>query len=423
MEWTYTVRNVLVGSALLGLTGGVLGCFALLRRQSLLSDALAHAALPGICLAFLLTGSKSPGVLLAGAMGAGVLGAFAILGVIRVSRIKEDSAIGIILSVFFGMGILLLTWIQKLPAGNQSGLDRFLFGQAATLGVDDIRLLSMVAILVIVAVVLFFKEFKLASFDLAFGASLGLPVKLLEVGLTALLVVVVVIGLQMVGVVLMVATLLTPAAAARQWTDRLGTMVLLSGAIGALSGSVGAMASASIPRVPTGPAIVLVSSLILVLSLMLAPRRGMVWAMLRDRGVERRIRRENLLKDLYLAGERGAGFGSWVTLPILMGYRGLSGRALLRSAGPLARNGLLARSGDQFRLTGDGIREAAGVVRKHRLWESYLSRRLELPPDHLHRDAEMMEHALSDEVVDDLDRMLGYPEYDPHGEPIPREAP
>jgi manganese/zinc/iron transport system permease protein len=422
MEWTYTVRNVLAGSALLGLTGGVLGCFALLRRQSLLSDALAHAALPGVCLAFLLTGSKSPMVLLTGAMVAGILGAFAILGVIRNSRIKEDSAIGIILSVFFGVGIVLLTWIQKLPAGNQSGLDRFLFGQAATMGTDDIRLLSAVAVLVLCAVVLFFKEFKLVSFDHGFGVSLGLPVKLLELGLTTLLVLVVVIGLQMVGVVLMVATLLTPAAAARQWTDRLGAMLLLSGGIGAVSGSVGALASATLPRVPTGPAIVLVSSLILVLSLMLAPRRGMVWAMLQDRRVEHRIRRENLLKDLYLAGERGTGFGSWVTLPVLMGYRGLSGAGLLRSARRLVQNSLLERSGEQLRLTAEGIRAASKVVRKHRLWESYLSRRLELPPDHLHRDAEMMEHALSDEVLDDLDRRLGYPEQDPHGKPIPRET-
>ncbi|MBD3868770.1 MAG: metal ABC transporter permease [Acidobacteria bacterium] len=421
MEWTFTVRIVLAGSALLGLTGGVLGCFALLRRQSLLSDALAHAALPGVCLAFLITGSKSPEVLLAGAMVAGVLGAFAILAVIRNSRIKEDSAIGIILSVFFGAGIVLLTWIQKLPAGNQSGLDRFLFGQAATMGTDDIRLLSVVAVLVLCAVVLFFKEFKLVSFDQGFGVSLGLPVKLLEFGLTALLVLVVVIGLQMVGVVLMVATLVTPAAAARQWTDRLGLMLLLSGGIGAVSGSVGALASATLPRVPTGPAIVLVSSVILVFSLMLAPRRGMVWAMLQDRQVERRIRRENLLKDLYLAGERGTGFTSWVTLPILMGYRGLTGAGLLRSARRLVKNSHLERSGDQLRLTVEGIREAAKVVRKHRLWESYLSRRLELPPDHLHRDAEMMEHALSDEVVDDLDRRLGYPECDPHGKPIPRE--
>ena len=423
MEWSYTVRNVLAGSALLGLTGGVLGCFALLRRQSLLSDALAHAALPGVCLAFLLTGSKSPAVLLAGAMVAGILGAFAILGVIRNSRIKEDAAIGIILSVFFGAGIVLLTWIQKLPAGNQSGLDRFLFGQAATMGTDDIRLLSAVAVLVLCVVVLFFKEFKLVSFDHGFGVSLGLPVKLLEFGLTALLVLVVVIGLQMVGVVLMVATLLTPAAAARQWTDRLGVMLLLSGGIGAVSGSVGALASATVPRVPTGPAIVLVSSLVLVLSLMLAPRRGMVWAMLQDRRVERRIRRENLLKDLYLAGERGAGFRSWVTLPILMGYRGLSGAGLLRSARRLVQNSLLERSGDRLRLTGAGMQAAGKVVRKHRLWESYLSRRLELPPDHLHRDAEMMEHALSDDVVDDLDRRLGYPECDPHGQPIPRERP
>src|SRR3990172_3018574 len=210
MEWTFTLRNVLVGASLLGVVGGVLGSFALLRRQSLLGDAMAHAALPGVCLAFMLTGSKAPLALLLGALAAGLAGSLFILGVVRWSRVKEDSAIGIVLSVFFGVGIVLLTRIQKLPEGNQSGLDKYLFGQAATLMEEDLLVMAALGGLVLAVVALFFKEFKLLAFDRAFAASLGFPVRALEVLLTCLLVVVVMVGLQTVGVVLMVAGLITP---------------------------------------------------------------------------------------------------------------------------------------------------------------------------------------------------------------------
>lgn len=423
IEWSYSLRVVLVGSAVLGLVGGVLGCFAFLRRQSLLGDALAHAALPGVCVAFAVTGSKEMPVLLAGAMVAGGLGAFAILGVVRGSRVKEDSAIGIVLSVFFGLGIVLLTWIQKLPGGNQSGLDKFLFGQAATLGAADVAWMAAVGAVVCVVTAALFKEFGLVAFDRAFGASLGLPVRGLEVVLTLLLVVVVVLGLQTVGVVLMVATLLTPAAAARQWTDRLGPMTLLAGAIGAGSGAVGSIASATVPRLPTGPAIVLLSSTILLLSLLFAPGRGLVRARARARAVRRRIRRENLLKDLYRIGERAGRFDGVVPDAVLLGLRGRSPRRLHRVGARLVRDGALVREGDGYRLTGAGRVAAAGIVRTHRLWETYLTRRLDLPADHVHRDAEAMEHALTPEAVEDLDRVLGRPETDPHGRRIPREGP
>ena len=419
MELTFTARNVLIGATLLGALAGTLGSFALLRRQSLLGDALAHAALPGVCIAYLITGTKSPLPLFLGALIAGLLGSLLILATVRWSRIKEDSAIGIVLSVFFGFGIVLLTYIQKLPAGNQSGLDKFLFGQAATLVEDDLEVMAVLGAIVVAFILMFYKEFKLLSFDQEFGSSLGLPMRRLEVLLTLLLVVVVVVGLQTVGVVLIVATLITPAAAARQWTDRLGAMLLLSAGIGAAAGAAGSLVSASVAKLPTGPVIVLVSSSVLIVSLLLAPRRGILWARLRERQVAARIRRENLLKDLYLLGERKADWDTALTWPHLMGVRGQTGRELSRSARPLIAEGLVERIGDTLRLTEAGRREAEQVVRKHRIWEVYLSRRLELPSDHVHRDAEAMEHALTEAAVTDLEEALGFPEVDPHGSRIP----
>jgi manganese/zinc/iron transport system permease protein len=416
---SFTARNVLIGATLLGALGGMLGSFALLRRQSLLGDALAHAALPGVCIAFLLTGSKSPLPLFTGALVAGLIGALLILATVRWSRIKEDSAIGIILSVFFGIGIVLLTYIQKLPEGNQSGLDKYLFGQAATLVEEDLKVMAILGGIVTLTVLAFYKELKLLSFDPGFGASLGLPMRRLEVLLTLLLVIVVVVGLQTVGVVLIVATLITPAAAARQWTDRLGAMVLLSAGIGALAGVAGSLASALVPRLPTGPVIVVVSSGVLILSLLFAPRRGLLWALLRERSVGLRIRRENLLKDLYLQKERSGQWESFISSTHLMGVRGQTGGELDRAARSLAADDLVEISEDSLRLTAAGLREAESVVRKHRLWEVYLTRRLELPSDHVHRDAEAMEHALTERAVEALEELLGFPAEDPHGRAIP----
>jgi manganese/zinc/iron transport system permease protein len=422
MELSFSALNVLAGSVLLGAVGGTLGAFALLRRQSLLGDALSHAALPGVCLAFLVSGSKSPFVLLVGALVSGVLGSLAVLAISRLSRVQEDAAIGIVLSVFFGFGIVLLTHIQKLPAGNQSGLDKFLFGQAAALMREDLVVMSILGGLVVAVVALLWKELKLVTFDRGFAGSVGLPTGALEVVLTLALVVTVVVGLQTVGVVLMIATLVTPAAAARQWTDRLGVMVALSAAIGAGAAAAGALASARVDSLPTGPAIVLASSAVLAVSMLFAPRRGLVRAFLREAAMRRRIRSENLLKDLWMAGERRSDFDLPVQLPELMGRRGAGAAELLRTLRPLVRRELVARDGDELRLTGGGRREAERVVRKHRLWEVFLAERLSLPTDHLHRDAEMMEHALSDEALEELDRMLGQPAVDPHGRPIPRPA-
>lgn len=277
----YTLRTVALGTAVLGLVSGTLGAFAFLRRQSLIGDAISHAALPGVVLAFMLTGIKGPAVLMAGAAAAGIAGVLLVIAVTRSTRIKQDAALGIILSVFFGFGLMLLTFLQRDPNARQAGLNHFLFGQAATLLGGDVLMMAIFGGAALLLLALFWKEFKLLSFDRDFGASLGFPMPMLEVGITLLLVVAIVIGLQAVGVVLMSAMIVAPAAAARQWTDRLGLMVMLSGLFGAAAGVAGTAISGLASGLSTGPVIVLCISGIAAFSLLFGGSRGIVWAWLR----------------------------------------------------------------------------------------------------------------------------------------------
>lgn len=283
------IRWILFGCMLLGLSSGVLGSFAYLRKQSLMGDALSHAALPGICIAFMLTGVKSVGLFLIGAAAAGLVATFGIGWITRHSRIKQDSALGIVLSVFFGFGIVLLTMIQHGGSGNQSGLDKFLFGQAAALGGDDVRIMAAVSVLLIGVCVLLFKEFKLLSFDPGFARGIGLPVGLLDQTMMLLLVVAVVVGIQAVGVVLMSALLITPAVSARYWTERLGVMTALSGLFGALSGFIGTWASTAGGNLPTGPLSVLAATAWFTLSVLFAPRRGVAAKLMTRRSAKREL--------------------------------------------------------------------------------------------------------------------------------------
>lgn len=279
----YTLRNVALGSALLGIVSGVLGCFAVLRRQGLLGDALAHAALPGICIAYLLTGSKATIVLLLGAAIAGWIATFFLLRIVRETIISEDSALGIVLSVFFGFGIMLLTFISKSGDASQAGLDKYLFGQAATLVQENVITMAILGAFALGIVALLYKEFKLLTFDVEFAASLGFNTNALSLLLTSLIVIAVVIGLQTVGVVLMAAMLIGPAVAARQWTNRLGVMIVVAALIGALSGVSGALISISEARLPTGPMVILSLTTFVLLSLLFAPARGLVWDWIRTR--------------------------------------------------------------------------------------------------------------------------------------------
>ena len=298
----YTIRTVAAGSLLLGVVSGVLGVYALLRRQSLLGDTISHAALPGVVLAFLLTGSKAPMTLLIGAMLTGWLGTIWLMVIVKRTRIKQDSALALVLSVFFGVGMVLLSYTQRLPNAGQAGLNKFLFGQAATMLESDVLTIAVLGATAILITLLLWKEFKLVSFDPDYAAGQGFPVGFLEILLTTLLVVAIVIGLQAVGVVLMSAMVVAPGAAARQWTDRLGVMVVLSAMFGGLAGLSGVFVSGLRPGLSTGPAIVLVISAIAFLSILLAPNRGLIAGLIRRARSRRTARSEQVLQHLFELG-------------------------------------------------------------------------------------------------------------------------
>lgn len=277
----YTLRTVALGAAVLGVVSGSLGAFAVLRGQSLLGDAVAHAALPGVAVAFLLTGSRAPLPLVVGAGLAGWLGSWCVRQITARSRVPFDAALGLVLAAFFGLGMVLLSLIQRRPDATQAGLDSFLFGQAAALVGRDVAVMAALGAVALLAVGLLWKELKVLLFDPDFAASIGLPVRRLDGVLTLLLVVAIVIGLQTVGVVLMSAMLIAPAAAARQWTDRLTGVVGLAAVFGALSGLAGALVSATTQRLPTGPTVVLCASAFVLVSLLFAPNRGLLAAAFR----------------------------------------------------------------------------------------------------------------------------------------------
>jgi len=306
----YTLRTVALGAAALGAVAGAMGCFAVLRRQSLLGDAVSHAALPGIGLAFLLTGSRATPVLLLGAALAGWIGTLFVLWIVRQTRIPEDSALGIVLSVFFGLGLVILTLVQQRPTAAQAGLETFLWGQAATLMVGDVVLIVVVGSVALGLLALCWKEIKLLTFDSDFGSAMGLPMVGVDLILTSLLVVAIVLGLQAVGVVLMSALVVAPAAAARQWTDSLAWMVVLAALLGGLSGATGAVLSATGSAIPTGPTIVLVASAAVLVSLITSPRRGVAAELIRSARTRKRVRMDAVLADLYaLQAQHGHDLG------------------------------------------------------------------------------------------------------------------
>ena len=278
----HTFRTVALGCSLLGMVSGILGCFAVLPKQSLLGDAVSHASLPGLCLAFLFTNVKETEVLLFGALVTGVICIGLIQLIQNYTKIKFDSALALILSVFFGLGLVLLSYMNKLPGSNKSGLNKFIFGQASTFIERDVNVIFITGIILLVIIVLFWKEFKLVSFDSDFAKTLGFPSKKIEILISVLIVATVIIGIQAAGVILISAMLISPAVAARQWTDKLSVMVILSAIFGGISGFFGTLISISQENLPTGPIIVVIISLIVLFSILFSNKRGIIFKIIRN---------------------------------------------------------------------------------------------------------------------------------------------
>lgn len=418
------VRMVTLGAMLLGISAATVGCFTFLRKRALVGDAIAHAVLPGVCLSFIISGEKNPFGLLLGAVIAGWAALLVMDFMVNQSKLKTDTAIGAVLSVFFGLGILLLTAIQHSGSANQAGLDTFLFGKAASMTQRDVWVFGGVAALLLLVIAAFFKSFKLVAFDPDFARSLGLPVRTLEFILATITVLSVATGIQAVGVVLMAALLITPAAAARFWTDSMIRMILLAALFGLLSGFFGAWVSYTAPAMPTGPWIVVLLSGIALFSVVAAPQRG-IWARIRlQRRNARKIRQENILKTFYSLQERLARHKETLpdraySLDELLAERPFGRANLKKGLRLLEKQGLAQKEAAGYRLTPSGWEESRRIVRLHRLWELYLTERMNIKADHVHNPAEAIEHLLTPEVEKALLQELGHPIMDPHESVIP----
>ncbi len=335
----------------------MLGSFAVLRKQSLLGDAISHAALPGIAISFLITGTKETNVLLIGALISGLIGAFWIRGITRKTHLKTDTALGLILSVFFGFGMLLLTYIQKQPYANQSGLDKFLFGQAATLLERDVWFMAVVTFICFIVLLLFWKEFKILLFDADYAKTLGFNVKAIDVIITSFIVVAIVLGLQTVGVVLMSAMLLAPAAAARQWTNSLGIMVVLAAVFGATSGVVGTAISASQNNLSTGPVIVLVAAIFVVFSFIFSPSRGLLFRQIRFIQNRKDLELHKTLAFMFEIAKNHKNISHPHTVKILNNFHGFTKKSLNK----LENKEYININGKMWSMTEKGYHFAANL--------------------------------------------------------------
>lgn len=437
--WLYFTDPVLraptIGSMLMCLAAALIGVIAYLRKESLLGEALSHASYPGVILGaiFATTWIDAdlnqiwPAVFsIVGAFLSALLGHFAIYFLETRWKINSDAALCFVLSVFFGIGILIASLIQFTHSALYKQSLGYLYGQAATMDDRHIMLYGILSLLVAAMILLFYKELKVLTFDRDYAFSIGLKVHFIDSIVLIFLSLSIVVGIRSVGVVLMSAMLIAPAAAARQYTHRLSYMLLLAGLFGLISGFLGNVISSEFTSylslkypserlsLPTGPMIVLVASLICIASLLFAPERGLFIRLARITYFRSRCLRENLLKTMWRQGKEHA-----FTIEELRHYQTISKIYLWFMLNSLTHQGWIQRVQGGYRLTPDGIHRAVRILRLHRLWEVYLCDYLGVGVERVHKSAEEMEHILTPELEQELTILLNDPKIDPHHQPIP----
>ncbi len=412
----YNTRVVIFGVAVLGVASGLVGSFTLLRKRALLGDALSHASLPGIAVAFIIANvmgidGKTLPILLFGATVSGLLGVGLVVVIQRQTRLKEDAGLGIALSVFFGAGMALLGVVQQMDKGSAAGLESFIYGKTASMNAYDARLIAAVSSFATLGCLLLFKELKLLCFDENFAGSRGMPVVLLDMTLMALVVLVTIVGLQAVGLILMVALMVIPAAAGRFWSEKMWAVAGLAALLGGIGGVVGAASSALFPRLPSGAMIVLTCTALFLFSMMFGTARGVLVRFLRRRRLNRRVRKQHLLRGIYELLEskpamEQAKRNMAVPIKELLSIRSWSSTQLRRTIAQAESDQYLVQRDATVRLTQAGYAEAARLTRQHRLWELYLITYAEVAPGRVDRDADDIEHVLEPELVDELEALL-----------------
>ncbi|MCE8538494.1 metal ABC transporter permease [Ruegeria pomeroyi] len=390
LQLGYNATLVAVGATLLGISAGATGTFLFLRKRALVSDAISHATLPGICLAFLLMvalggdGRSLPGLMAGSALSAWV-GLLCLNWLTRNTRLAEDAAIGAVLSVFFGFGIVLLTVIQTLGAGRQAGLEGFLLGSTAGMLWNDALVIALGGAGALALILLIRRPMTLVAFDPEYAAARGVPVHRIDLAMMGLVMAVTVVGLKIVGLILIVALLIIPPVTARFWTERSDRVVLLSGLTGGLAGYLGAAISASAPNLPTGPIIVLVSFAFFALSLLVAPGRGVLAAFLRHTQFQRRVH----LRQGLLALAQGQRIYEPLTL------------RLLRQAELVRADGV---------ATDIGRARAAKALRDEKRWEIVRADQAQEAAAALYDGLRDIETVLTHDQIAEIDRRIGSPQ-------------
>lgn len=409
---TAAVSSAIIAALLLGIVAGLLGTFVVVRRMALTGDMISHAVLPGIVAGLAWSSTRNPLVVLLCAVVAGALGSMTLAAILRHTKLKADAALALVLSIFFAFGIAMISKLQ--PAGVQA----FLYGQVAAIDRNDLILLTGVTVVCASLIPLLFRVLGVVSFDPAFSRLLGLPVKWIEMGFFLLLTIVIVIAMQAVGVVLVTAMLVTPAAAARFCTAKLSKTALLACIFGSTGGVAGVIISTRGDGLPTGPLIALSVTAVFLLAATFGKRGGWLPTLARRRREKIRILGEDVLKRLW---QREEAQGKTVAISTAE-FRQAMPHGIDAALRKLIRSEWLTATGHKVSLTTAGRKCAASLVRSHRLWERYLLERARYKPDHVHESAERAEHWLDEAGRRRLEERLGNPGVDPHGSPIPEEG-
>lgn len=412
--------KAVLAAILLGAGCGLLGCFVVLRRVALMGDAVSHAVLPGVVAGLIYSPDRNPGIIFMFAALAGLLGAGLVRLMMVSTRLKSDAALGIVLATFFAFGIM---W-QSRNQQDTVGVMNFLFGNIGSIDASDLRMMLMTTSILVVTMFLLRRPLLMVSFDEGFSQGLGYPVRMLNGVFYFLLTFSVVVALQAVGVVLVSAMLITPAAAAYLLTDRFERMLLLSVLFGVGSGIMGGLVSAEVDGLPTGPVIALCATALFGIIYLLAPRHGVLSRMMRTIRRRMRVRRENMLKAIYQIHEAEGFAHEEVSVLMLARKRGQTEENVIKDCKALLSRGFIemAEDGVSLHLSRLGWKRAMEIVRNHRLWELYLTNEADYAEDHVHEDAEKIEHILEPGIVRQLEQHLDFPELDPHGKPIPQPA-
>ncbi|MCU0986797.1 MAG: metal ABC transporter permease [Acetobacteraceae bacterium] len=404
---------VVLGCAAFGLAAGLVGTFVLLRGRALIADVAAHATLPGVAAAFIgatLLGldPRNLWLLMAGGAATAMLGALAVRAAAATGRVREDAAMALTLSAGFGLGVVLMSVVQSLPTGGQAGLSHFILGQAAGMAEAEAWALMALALAAVLAAALLFNPLRVLCFDEAFAAAVGLPVRALDLCLTGLMLLVTVAGLRAVGLILVVALMVIPAVTARLLTERLSVMAPLAALLGAAAGWLGTSLSAAFPGLPTGAIVTLVACIFFLAALMFSPRRGVLAAALGRASLAGRIARDHFLRGAWeeLEGQRRGMDAPFAPAAVAEAW-GWSGARAAAVAFALRRAGLVAPAGPGFlRLTEAGLAAAQHLVRRHRVWELYLTRAGGVRAFAAHRGADLIEHTLPPEVEAEVEAWL-----------------